>query len=137
MPKGLRFGFSIGLDNFTLSHTFIPPNQYTLPEHHEFLISKYSKEMQLGRISKGYTPDELEALIGPFRTAPISIATSSAGKLRVVVNHSFPRFKFHSKKSITNTYTSAPLDYKLFLPRDTFDRLAVLSMTLISCVTFD
>jgi hypothetical protein len=89
VPKGLQFGFTVGLQDFTLTATFSPPNHASSSLHEEFLYEKYSKEILLGRISQGYEPDVLESLIGPYRTAPLGV-TDSAGKLRVIVDHSFP-----------------------------------------------
>jgi hypothetical protein len=89
VPTGLRYGFTVGLENFTLSATCCPPNYTSSPEHDAFLQMKYQKELDLGRISPAFTRSELERLIGPFRTAPLSVV-ESANKLRVIVDHSFP-----------------------------------------------
>lgn len=132
IPEGLRRGFSIGLDNFTLASTYIPENHYTLPEHHEFLLSKYSKEIAAGRISRGYTPSELFSLIGHFCTAPISIAEGKAGKLRVVVNFSYPRHASRRKRTILDgRLPRERLDFSVFLPRDTLNR-----SSFIHCVRY-
>lgn len=91
VPKGLQYGFHIGLEQFQLDRTFTPPNHFTTPEHTSFVRQKCTSEIALGRISKGYLPEELFALIGHFRSAPLSVAESKPGKLRVITNHSFPR----------------------------------------------
>jgi len=91
IPKGLREGFLVGLEDFTLSKSHVNDNHFSSPEHLDFIRSKYGDEVALGRLSRGYTPQELENLIGFFRTAPLSVVESKPGKFRVVVNHSFPR----------------------------------------------
>ena len=93
IPVGLREGFLCGLENFSLACTFIPPNHYTTQEDEEFVISKYTEEINLGRISHGYDPDTLFALIGHFRTAPLAVIHHGGDKRRVIVNHSYPKNK--------------------------------------------
>lgn len=90
VPKGLRNGFSIGLNFFRLDKTFIPPNHYKSSDAREFLISKYSKEIELGRVSPGFLPSQAEQLFGPFRTAPLNVIVSAGGKQRVTLDLSFP-----------------------------------------------
>jgi hypothetical protein len=59
------------------------------PEHESFLQMKYQKEIDLGHISPAYKRSHLKHIIGPFFTAPLSVI-DSAGKLYVIVDHSFP-----------------------------------------------
>ena len=92
IPIGLRQGFFCGLEHFSLASTFIPPNHYTSQEDEDFIISKYSEEISLGRLSHGYDPQALFSLIGHFRTAPLAVITHG-NKRRVIVNHSFPKTK--------------------------------------------
>ncbi len=80
----------MGLENYRLDRTFIPRNHYTLPAHHDFLVEKYAEEIKLGRLSIGYDPALLESWIGHFRTAPLSVAETRPGKLRAIVDQSFP-----------------------------------------------
>ena len=89
IPIGLREGFHVGLENYSLSCTFTPPNHYTSKEDEDFIAMKYAEEMALGRISHGYDPDTLFLLIGHYRTAPLAVITCN-NKRRVIVNHSFP-----------------------------------------------
>jgi hypothetical protein len=93
IPEGLRTGFLVGLERFSLASTFIPDNHYTSEEDEKFVISKYAEEIELGRISHGYDPDYLFSIIGHFRTAPLAVIEQSFGKRRVIVNHSFPHNK--------------------------------------------
>ncbi len=64
IPAGIEHGFLTGLENFNLTQTFAPKNHCSEPEHLSFLHEKYSEEIQLGRLSRGYEPEELQALIG-------------------------------------------------------------------------
>lgn len=89
--RGLKFGFSLGLDDFTLGDTFSPPNHYRSSEHHNFVIEKYAKERLLGRVSPGYPPSVVHSLFGHYRTAPLNVIESSRGKLCITVDHSYPR----------------------------------------------
>jgi hypothetical protein len=108
IPAGLREGFLCGLENYSLACTFIPPNHYTSQEDEEFIITKYSEEMTLGRISHGYDPDTLFALVGHFRTAPLAVITRN-NKRRVIVNHSFPHNKLCIDLEILERDTSQKL----------------------------
>lgn len=90
IPVGLREGFRCGLEHFSLSCTSVPRNHFTAKDDEEFVIQKYAEEIELGRLSHGYEPDELFALIGHFRTAPLAVVDSANGKRRVIVNHSYP-----------------------------------------------
>ncbi|RDB24632.1 hypothetical protein Hypma_008188 [Hypsizygus marmoreus] len=91
VPKGLQFGFSLGLEDFVLDSTFSPPNHYKSPEHHAFIQAKYAEGTQLGRVSPGYTPALATELFGFYRTAPLNVSEQKPGKLRITVDHSFPR----------------------------------------------
>ena len=88
---GLWEGFRCGLEDISLSCTFIPPNHYTSKEDEDFIITKYAEEIELGRISHGYEPDTLFSLIGHFRTAPLAVIEQAPGKRRVIINHSYPK----------------------------------------------
>jgi hypothetical protein len=87
--KGLQYDFSVGLEKFSLFATSCPANYMSSPEHESFLQMKYQKEIDLGRISPAYKHSHLKHIIGPFCTAPLSVV-DSAGKLCVIVDHSFP-----------------------------------------------
>ncbi|KAF5383112.1 hypothetical protein D9615_004838 [Tricholomella constricta] len=91
VPDGLIHGFSLGLENFHLDHTYSPPNHYKSPEHHAFVISKYAEEIRLGRVSPGYPPHVFTSLFGHYRTAPLNVIERHPGKFRITVDHSYPR----------------------------------------------
>ena len=56
---GLREGFTRGLENISLSWTFIPRNHYISSEDEELIFTKYAQEIELGRILHGYDPEHL------------------------------------------------------------------------------
>ncbi|KIL63349.1 hypothetical protein M378DRAFT_79904, partial [Amanita muscaria Koide BX008] len=86
---GLQFGFLMGLKRYLISDTFTPPNHYRTSEHHEFVLSKYAEEIDLGRISRGYSSEFLQRCIGHFRTAPLNVVQATpGGKMRVTIDHS-------------------------------------------------
>jgi len=91
IPEGLTNGFRIGLDNFSLTATYIPPNHFKTEQHANVIREKFAQEMELGRISRPFHPDELEAQIGHFTTAPMAVVEQRPGKFRIVIDHSFPR----------------------------------------------
>ncbi|KIL54647.1 hypothetical protein M378DRAFT_18694 [Amanita muscaria Koide BX008] len=94
----LQFGFLMGLERYFITNTFTPPNHYRTVEHHDFVLSKYAEEIDLGQISRGYPPDFLQQCIGHFRTAPLNVVQNTpGGKMRVTIDHSFP----HSKLKIS------------------------------------
>lgn len=113
IPKGLREGFSIGLDNYTLSSTFIPPNHFKTKQHAQIIREKFASEIALGRISHGFTPRELQSQIGNFTTAPMAIVEQRPGKFRIVIDHSFPKRplppSFAPRDTLTPTSSDAPL----------------------------
>ena len=92
VPAGIQHGFDLGLGSFHLETSFCPPNHYKLPEHEEFILSKYREEIELGLLSPGYPLPLLEKILGPIRTAPLGVHQREiGGKLRVVIDHSYPR----------------------------------------------
>ena len=102
---GLREGFTLGLENFSLSRSYTPDNHAKLPHEIDFINSKYAEEIALGRISQGYSLEEIESVVGFVRTAPLSVVESRPKKFRVITNHSFPRsytpFTLHSPSPLT------------------------------------
>lgn len=92
IPDGIENGFEIGLEGFSLTSTFSPPNHYKSSEHHNYIVEKYADEIQLNRISPGYPPEILQKLVGHYRTAPMNVVERvPGGKLRATIDHSYPR----------------------------------------------
>ncbi|KAG5719677.1 hypothetical protein E4T56_gene2054 [Termitomyces sp. T112] len=90
VPEGLCSGFDIGLDSFALMSVFSPPNHFCTTEAHEFVVSKYAKEIALGRVSPGYPPKVALALFGLHQSAPLNVIFSARGKLHITLDLSYP-----------------------------------------------
>jgi hypothetical protein len=94
VPRGIRNGFSHGLDpQQRVTTTFIPRNLTSALEHREIIDAYILKEQKHGRISPGYDPKILEAKIGPFRCSPVGCIQRDPpfGKWRMFNHHSYPR----------------------------------------------
>lgn len=87
---GLYYGFSLGLEEFTLHFTYSLLNHCRDTSHHAFVLEKYDKECILGRISEEFDPQITEQLFGFYRTAPLNVIEHTPGKMCITVNHSFP-----------------------------------------------
>ena len=79
IPIGIQYGFLTGLERYTITQTFTPPNHYRTADHHSFVVAKYTKEISLGRMSCGYPRELLQRYIGPFRTAPLNVVQNTPG----------------------------------------------------------
>ncbi len=154
---GIKNSFLIGLEQYYLTHTFAPPNHCINGEHLEFLNSKYGEEIDKGRLSQGYTPKELYKLIGEYpqstsqnppsdtckghyRTAPLSIAETRPGKLRVIVNHSYPKSAkqstynhMHRKTEMTNPNALPPMTASIPLNPSATSINAVIDSKKFQC----
>ena len=103
----------MGLERYRLINTATPPNHYKTAEHDAFVREKYNEEMALGRISQGILPATLRQWIGHYRTAPLNVYQQTpGGKLRVTVDHSFPR----KQLPLPSVDPSDSLDYLPFDP---------------------
>ncbi|KAJ7814996.1 hypothetical protein B0H13DRAFT_1550561, partial [Mycena leptocephala] len=54
-----------------LSHSIMPPNHNSSSFDSAFIDSYIASEEAAGRYSQGYFPEDLEKIIGPFRTSPL------------------------------------------------------------------
>jgi hypothetical protein len=66
VPAGIQHGFDLGLHDTSLISSFIPKNHCKLPEHRDFILSKYCKEIDHGLLLQGYPIEFLENIIGPI-----------------------------------------------------------------------
>ncbi len=80
VPDGMRRGFSLGLDDFRLDRTYIPPNHAKTPEHLEFIEKQYEEELRLGRLVGPFTREELEGKIGEPDMARIAVTRLTLGQ---------------------------------------------------------
>lgn len=92
VPAGLRAGFRIGAAG-PVQHTLIHKNHNSALSHPGAVAEHIRTEHAAGRYSGPFDRLSLEALIGPFQTAPLGVVdkASSPGKFRVIQDFSFPR----------------------------------------------
>ena len=90
--SSLRFGFDAGIH--PILHTYTPPNSTTLLLHPEAYRDMVSNEFQKGRYISPCSRHEVESLIGPFQSSPLSWVPKAGkpGKYRAVHNFSFPHY---------------------------------------------
>ena len=91
LVSSLRLGFDAGIR--PILATYAPPNSSTLQLHPEAYCDMVSNEFRKGRYIGPCTRQEVEALIGPFQSSPLSWVPKAGkpGKYRAVHNFSFPR----------------------------------------------
>jgi hypothetical protein len=73
--------------HFAVTHPIGAAN--VMPDDiYPIIISKYTEEIKLGHVSKGYDPAHLFCLIRHYIMAPLAVIEQSPGKFCVIVNHS-------------------------------------------------
>lgn len=90
ITNGFRFGFDLDLPHILVSQ--IPINSPSLAEHSKALDDIIDRELLAGRYIGPFTRSDLQSLVGPFQTSPVSIIPKSGkpGRFRVIQNFSFP-----------------------------------------------
>lgn len=90
IPAGLQFGFNAGIPD--IQYTFTPPNSPTILEHESEFSRIVQREFEQKRYLGPCTQSQVEDLIGPFQTSPLSLIPKPGkpGKFRIVQNLSFP-----------------------------------------------
>lgn len=100
IPAGLRHGFDVGLDRVSTLARFSASERFTLYDNHKSAVrypsvisANLEEEKAEGRISDFYAPEDLYALVGPFRNAPLTVAAKDGdfAKGRVCQDFSHPR----------------------------------------------
>jgi hypothetical protein len=90
IPEGLRTGFNAGIPE--IPYTYTPPNRPSIIEYHEAFQKIMRAELDKGRYIGTLSLTEVETLVGPFRTSPLSIVPKPGrpGKFRLIQNFSYP-----------------------------------------------
>ena len=90
LVRGLTEGFDLGIP--WISHTYTPPNHLSISSLSNVYKSIVDNEFAAGRYLGPFTCKQLEALIGPFQTSPLSLVpkASKPGKYRAVHDFSHP-----------------------------------------------
>lgn len=100
IPHGIRHGFDVGLDRDATLARFSPSAPYKVYDNHTAAVrnpgvieAMILEETAEGRISKFYKPEELHALVGAFRNAPLTVAPKNGDYAtgRVCQDFSHPR----------------------------------------------
>lgn len=106
VPAGLRTGFLIGVP--PIFHTNAPPNSPSLLTNAEPFQRSVAHEFAAGRYLGPFSQAELESLIGPFQTSPISVIPkhTNPSAFRLVQNFSYPRTPSPSHTSINSHVNS-------------------------------
>ena len=89
VPEGLRSGFLV--DFPLVMCTQSPPNKDSVDEYHTKFNTIIQKEFRKNRYIGPFPPADLELLIGPFQSSPLSIVPKPGkpGRFRLVQNFSF------------------------------------------------
>lgn len=90
IQQGLQDGFDAGIPS--ISTTYTPPNGPSVEAHEEAFQALIRTEFEQGRYLGPYTRAEVEEMLGPFQTSPLSIIPKPgrAGRFRIVQNLSHP-----------------------------------------------
>lgn len=93
----------------SISVTFNPPNDVSLSEHPEKFEAIVAKEFDRGRYLGPYSRAELEYLIGPFQSSPLSLIPKphKPQSLRLIQNLSYPRIPRNGFSSINSSIDSS------------------------------
>ena len=106
LPTHIQFGFDANIR--TITHTFTPPNNLSIPMHAAAFATVVENEFKSGRYLGPFTKTEMERLIGPFQTSPVSMVpkTGKLGQFRIVQNLSYPHTPTKNVSSINHTIDS-------------------------------
>ena len=116
LPQQLRTGFDAGIRK--IHETYAPPNKPTIVEYLSEFNRIIQTELALGCYIGPLSVAEVEYLIGPFQTSPLSIIPKPGkpGKFRLVQNLSYPHLPRNHISSINSTIdsNSYPCTYGTF-----------------------
>ena len=103
IPSFLTYGADAGIPR--LQTTFTPPNHPSIASHQKVFDEIVNIEFQKGRYWGPFSKTELESIIGPFQTSPLSLIPKAGkpGKFRLIQNLSYPRNVSHNIRSINSS----------------------------------
>lgn len=101
LVHSIHHGFDVGIPH--IHSTFSPPNNIQDTTNQLAFTNIMSKELQLGRWIGPLSQEDLEDLLGPFQTSPITMIPKSGkpGRFRLLENLSYPYHPIHNR----NTHT--------------------------------
>lgn len=91
IPQFITYGADAGIS--PIINTFVPPNHQSVALHQAPFNEIVNIEVQKGRYWGPYSRIELEDIMGPFQTSPLSLVPKAGrpGKFRLIQNLSYPR----------------------------------------------
>lgn len=100
LVHSIRFGFDIGVPTILSTHT--PLNSHSLLNHQQEFSRIVQHEFDRGRYIGPFTRQELESIIGPFQTSPLSLVPKphKPHVYRLVQNYSYPHAAVGDYQSI-------------------------------------
>ena len=103
IPDFITYGANAGIQ--PIQSTFAPPNHPSITSHREIFNEIVNIEFQKGRYWGPYSREELERIIGPFQTSPLSLVPKAGkpGKFRLIQNLSYPRKIMNGISSINSS----------------------------------
>ncbi|OBZ65187.1 hypothetical protein A0H81_14834 [Grifola frondosa] len=104
--RSLRTGFIVGIP--PIIRTVTPDNGPSIKMHEQEFLCIIEHELSVGRYLGPLSRAEVEILVGPFQSSPLSlIPKTEAGKLRLIQNFSFPKVPTLSHSSINSAIDSS------------------------------
>lgn len=90
IPISLQYGFNAAVKY--IDRTFTPPNDESISVYHDVFQQTIEHEFNMNRYEGPYTQQQVENIIGPFQTSPLSIVPkpNKPGKYRIIQNFSSP-----------------------------------------------
>jgi len=90
LVDGIIHGFNLGIP--TITRTYNPVNHMSIKLYHDAYLDIVNKEFRSGCYLGPYSRREVEGLIGPFQSSPLSLVPKPGkpGKFRAVHNFSYP-----------------------------------------------
>jgi len=103
IPSFLTYGADAGIPR--LRTTFTPPNHPSIASHQTIFDEIVNIEFQKGRYQGPFSRTELESIIGPFQTSPLSLIPKAGkpGKFCLIQNLSYPRNVTRNIRSINSS----------------------------------
>ncbi|OBZ73015.1 hypothetical protein A0H81_06637 [Grifola frondosa] len=99
LPSSIRYGFYIGIPQIFTTNS--PANSPSVQVHSEEFNRIITHELKQKRYLGPFSRSEVESLIGPFQSSPLSlIPKTTPGALRLIQDYSYPRAPTASYKSI-------------------------------------
>ena len=103
IPQGIQEGFSAGICRIIC--TYVPPNGSSVEKHADIYQEIEDKEFRKGRYLSPFFQCEVEGLIGPFQSSPLSLVPKPSKLMSLCTVHNFssPHSPLSSISSINSS----------------------------------